>query len=202
MSCCETPYSNFDLVGDGASSIAGLSDVALTNLANDEVLKYNSTTEKWENGGSVVLVTAYKTDVTETFPSDTEKDLAGFTTDIDTTGGAFTPSTGEFTAPRNGYYRLNLQIFVDKRSGSNMRELVIRIMKDTGGGYTIFSEFYGTGSVTGATVDYNSLNTHQVISLNSGNKIKIELISRGQSCVIWGFSNPTRRLTFFSIEKI
>jgi len=50
MSCCETPYSNYDLVGEGGSSnLSGLSDVDITGLANDDILQYNSISSKWEN---------------------------------------------------------------------------------------------------------------------------------------------------------
>ena len=35
--------------GGGSSSIATLTDVALNNLANGQILKYNSSTSKWEN---------------------------------------------------------------------------------------------------------------------------------------------------------
>lgn len=42
--------------GGGASSISELSDVAISSLSNGQVLKYNTTTQKWENanesGGS------------------------------------------------------------------------------------------------------------------------------------------------------
>lgn len=38
------------VTGGGASSLDGLTDVDLTTPANNEVLKYNSTTQKWENG--------------------------------------------------------------------------------------------------------------------------------------------------------
>lgn len=54
------------LRGDGtwqdvqvASSVSDLTDVVLTNLTNGQVLKYNSTTHKWENaeesGGSITI---------------------------------------------------------------------------------------------------------------------------------------------------
>lgn len=35
--------------GGGSSALSGMSDVALSNKANDEVLSYNSTTDKWQN---------------------------------------------------------------------------------------------------------------------------------------------------------
>ena len=35
--------------GGGASALSDLSDVELTNLANNQIIKYNSTTQKWEN---------------------------------------------------------------------------------------------------------------------------------------------------------
>lgn len=42
--------------GGGASAVSDLTDVDLTNLSNGQILKYNSTTQKWENanesGGS------------------------------------------------------------------------------------------------------------------------------------------------------
>ncbi len=45
------PYESMDYGVDGgeASNIAELQDVELTNLANGEILKYNSSSEKWEN---------------------------------------------------------------------------------------------------------------------------------------------------------
>jgi len=45
------PYSNADYGEDqvGATNIQELTDVELTNLANGEVLKYNLTSDKWEN---------------------------------------------------------------------------------------------------------------------------------------------------------
>ena len=36
--------------GGGSSTLSGLSDVNLTSPSNNEILKYNSTTSKWENG--------------------------------------------------------------------------------------------------------------------------------------------------------
>lgn len=54
------------------SSLAGLTDVDITNPSNGDTLVYNSTTEKWENGegggGSSTL--AGLTDVDLTSPSD------------------------------------------------------------------------------------------------------------------------------------
>jgi len=54
------PYDNMDYSEDqvGARNIPELNDVELTNLANGEILKYNSTSKKWENqpesgGGSL-----------------------------------------------------------------------------------------------------------------------------------------------------
>lgn len=35
--------------GGGASAVSDLTDVSLNNLANGQILKYNSTTQKWEN---------------------------------------------------------------------------------------------------------------------------------------------------------
>jgi hypothetical protein len=45
------PYDNMDYGEDqiGARNIPELADVELTNLANGELLKYNSSNNKWEN---------------------------------------------------------------------------------------------------------------------------------------------------------
>jgi hypothetical protein len=59
------PYDNMDYGVDevGARNITELTDVELTNLANGEILKYNSTNLKWENqpdsagGGSLDALT-------------------------------------------------------------------------------------------------------------------------------------------------
>ena len=56
----------------GASAVSGLSDVSLSSLSNGEILKYNSSTSKWENatesgGGASALDDL--TDVTITSPA-------------------------------------------------------------------------------------------------------------------------------------
>ena len=181
-------------------------DACFNNLADGQVLQYNSTTGLWENGtsggGSAVLYTAYKTDFQEAIYSGIALDYNGFTTEIDTTGGAFNTATGEFTAPSDGYYRLNLQILIDKRNGNNMNYIVIRVKKDTGSGYSNFIEFFGNGEM-GGTQNLNSHNVHQVINLNSGDKIKIALqLSSGSGAgLLWGFYAGTRYSTI-AIEKI
>ena len=68
-----------DWINNFTPSIGGLddlTDVDISSPQNDEVLKYNSTTQKWENGtgggggGSSTL--AGLTDVTLTSPNDSE----------------------------------------------------------------------------------------------------------------------------------
>jgi hypothetical protein len=44
------PYINYNIDEVGAKNIPELEDVGLNNLADGEVLKYNATTEQWENG--------------------------------------------------------------------------------------------------------------------------------------------------------
>jgi len=55
------PYSNTDYGEDqvGATNIQELTDVELTNLANGEVLKYNLTSDKWENFAPTYLDGTY-----------------------------------------------------------------------------------------------------------------------------------------------
>lgn len=52
--------------GGGSSTLSGLSDVGISSATNGQVLKYNSTTEKWENanesgGSSYSETTLYNT---------------------------------------------------------------------------------------------------------------------------------------------
>lgn len=54
--------------GGGSSTLAGLSDVNLTSPANAQVLKYNSTSQKWENanesGGGSTYTAGNNIDIT------------------------------------------------------------------------------------------------------------------------------------------
>ena len=40
--------ADYDWVASGSGTLAGLTDVDTTGVANDKILKYNSTTSKWE----------------------------------------------------------------------------------------------------------------------------------------------------------
>jgi hypothetical protein len=62
------PYDNMDYGVDevGARNITELQDVELINLANGEILQYNSTSEKWENSLLVDNDTDNLADLTDT----------------------------------------------------------------------------------------------------------------------------------------
>ena len=53
------PYENTVYGEDqvGARNITELTDVELTNLANNQILKYNSTSGKWENSNTPDTIT-------------------------------------------------------------------------------------------------------------------------------------------------
>lgn len=74
------------------SSLSGLSDVSLSSLTNGQVLKYNSTTEEWENadesGGSGSTVEW--TQITESGTKIAEIEIDGVSTNVyaPTSGGA------------------------------------------------------------------------------------------------------------------
>lgn len=59
--------------GGGASAVSDLTDVDLTNLADGQILKYNETSQKWENanesggGGGGGIITVDRTDNTSQF---------------------------------------------------------------------------------------------------------------------------------------
>lgn len=46
----------YSISGGGASAIANLTDVQLTNLVDKQVLRYNATTQKWENVTAVLTI--------------------------------------------------------------------------------------------------------------------------------------------------
>lgn len=56
--------------GGGSSTLAGLTDVTITTPSNNQVLKYNSSTNKWENGSGSGTTTSLSdlSDVTLTTP--------------------------------------------------------------------------------------------------------------------------------------
>lgn len=64
-----TPYNATNPAGYiSSAAIASLTDVTLTGLADGEVLKYNSTTQKWENsaaGGTWGSITGTLSDQTD-----------------------------------------------------------------------------------------------------------------------------------------
>lgn len=47
--CADGTWKTVGGGGGGASAVSDLTDVNLTNLANGQILKYNSTSQKWEN---------------------------------------------------------------------------------------------------------------------------------------------------------
>ena len=210
MSCCETPYSNFDIVGDGASSIAGLSDVALINLANDEVLKYNSTTEKWENGtvsgggggqGNAHIhtghVTAFKTNIS----SGVNYTVTNWTMDINTDND-FNTLTGEFTSSGNHYYRVNFTDYL-LQPNNQLREHYIEIHIDRGSGYV--NEYRVADNGDNAFFNVGSCSFNSIIELNNNDKLKFVVrISTNNGLVgeLFGINAGGRRFTFFSIERV
>ena len=46
----------YSISGGGASAVADLTDVQLTNLVDKQVLRYNATTQKWENVTAVLTI--------------------------------------------------------------------------------------------------------------------------------------------------
>lgn len=46
----------YSISGGGASAIANLTDVELTNLVDKQVLRYNATTQKWENATAALTI--------------------------------------------------------------------------------------------------------------------------------------------------
>lgn len=74
----------------GSSSLSGLSDVDVSSITDDQVLRYNSQTSKWENSDEEVGDTVSWTQVQSTGTKIAEIDINGTSTDVyaPTSGGA------------------------------------------------------------------------------------------------------------------
>ena len=74
----------------GSSSLSGLSDVDVSSITDEQVLRYNSQTSKWENSDEEVGDTVSWTQVQSTGTKIAEIDINGTSTDVyaPTSGGA------------------------------------------------------------------------------------------------------------------
>lgn len=101
-----TDYDIYAPTSGGASSLSGLSDVALSSPSNGQVLKWNSTSSKWENanesGGSswtdvTGTLTAGSTSITLSDASITTSSTIEVFNDLDISYNSKTVSTGSIT---------------------------------------------------------------------------------------------------------
>ena len=87
-------------ISSGSTTLAGLTDVALSGLANSDLLRYNSGTAKWENvpGSTYALTTALTDYLTTATAASTYAPLVSptFTTSINS-GTSFTAFAGATT---------------------------------------------------------------------------------------------------------
>ena len=113
----------------GSSTLAGLSDVAISGQANLDLLRYNSTSEKYENipGSTYALSSSLSSYLTSATAATTYLPLAGGTLTGDLAGQSF--STSVF----NGRFKV-----VDSADAFNITALI------NGGVTRSFSVFKGT----------------------------------------------------------
>lgn len=78
----------------GGGSLAGLSDVNLTNPADGQLLRYNGTSGKWENAGIINDTTASASSVYSSSKTDTLLSTKAKSSDVDNSTITITRKTG------------------------------------------------------------------------------------------------------------
>lgn len=141
----------------GASSIDTLTDVNLTSLANGQILKYNSTTQKWENANEVSY-------------SDFAGSTHGLVPEVQTQAGKFLKDDGSWDTPASGSTSLDGLTDVDLTSPTDGQILKYDatsqewINANESGGTTVVANPSGT-----ATADLEKLQVgNDIYSIPSG----------------------------------
>jgi hypothetical protein len=122
------------------NSLAGLTDVDISALANGQILQYNSTTSKWENVDRTDIDLDQLGDVTIVSPTNGQVLVYNSSTSKwENSSGGFVPYTGAVTTVNLGAQSILAGSFV-KAGGT-----AAQFLKANG---SIDSTAYGTGSVT------------------------------------------------------
>lgn len=101
----DTLYFITDGQSGGSSTLAGLSDVNLTNPTDGQLLRYNGTSGKWENAGIINDTTASTSSVYSSNKTDTL--LSGKQGLITTVSHSITPSASSTVSPFSFYGEYN-----------------------------------------------------------------------------------------------
>ena len=172
-------------VSGGSSSIDTLTDVDLTSLANGQILKYNSTTQKWENANEVSY-------------SDFAGSTHGLVPEVQTQQGKFLKDDGTWDTPASGSASLDGLTDVDLTSPSDGQVLKYDatnqewINANESGGTTVVANPSGT-----ATDELEKLQVGNDIFSIPSSEVVTQLITR-TSQIQWvlkkNYSNPKTRL--------
>jgi hypothetical protein len=128
------------LFAGSPNSLAGLTDVDISALANGQILQYNSTTSKWENVDRTDIDLDQLGDVTIVSPTNGQVLVYNSSTSKwENSSGGFVPYTGAVTTVNLGAQSILAGSFV-KAGGTSAQ-----FLKANG---SVDSTAYGTGSVT------------------------------------------------------
>jgi hypothetical protein len=128
------------LFAGSPNSLAGLTDVDISALANGQILQYNSTTSKWENVDRTDIDLDQLGDVTIVSPTNGQVLVYNSSTSKwENSSGGFVPYTGAVTTVNLGAQSILAGSFV-KAGGTSAQ-----FLKADG---SVDSTAYGTGSVT------------------------------------------------------
>lgn len=159
--------------------------VGVSPSANNDILIYDP-----DETAGVKYVTGPQT--FSTYNINTEVDISSGWTDIPwevqaKVDPAYTHDSGnaEVTFNESGNYQTKVDIGTYVTSGNSRTESLIRVVKDTGGGYTEVNGTRGSMYNRNSAQGRNSTHINMILPFDSGDKIKVQgQVSSGSNTVL------------------